>query len=263
MGQLGGHAAQGRELTPHPRLHQPLPGRMHKFNHDAPSESTALEQPYSSPGISGTARLCGVTNKDASEDSGCCLPRSLWFVLYLWNTKIYHRWEHVSYLRKQIHKRTCLNSGAFSFHQLSKGCRACPEQDNPLIPTSLKSNQAALQTNTVLKYIQEATPHNKARALLASRGRGGNHLPRYSHKEILIPSPKSFSLYPADQGSLSYTTRVLLCEGKEVLRINNSNSPSPTDLFSCLCVPASNSFCSLMTRNFSANLPLMKNVFFW
>lgn len=48
-----------------------------------------------------------------------------------------------------------------------------------------------------------------------------------------------------------------------MLRIDSSDSASPTDLLSSLSVPASHSFCSFMTSNFSARLPLIrKNVFF-
>lgn len=88
-GLLGDDAAQGTELTSYHWLYQPLCGRMQKSNHDAHSAGTALAQTYSSAVVSGKMHPRGARNKDASEGSGSCLSRSIWFALYLWNTEIF------------------------------------------------------------------------------------------------------------------------------------------------------------------------------
>lgn len=71
MDQLGDNAAEGRELTSHHWLYQPLCAGMQKANLHARSASAAQTQTYSFAVISRKRHSRGVRNKEASEGFAC------------------------------------------------------------------------------------------------------------------------------------------------------------------------------------------------
>lgn len=126
-----------------------------------------------------------------------------------------------------------------------------------------------------MKYVQKTIPYRERLVFCCHlEGEAGIISPGTSHGNTrLLPwrtsactlQTKAHLHYPCACLCSSVYPHLLTSEWKQSRSTNGSNSSSPLDYNSAAYVSLSlNSFCSLMTRNFSANLSLLwKNVHFF